>query len=105
MKLKSLFVATLFACTMLIGLNAQASDQININTATVEQLQMVKGIGPKTAEAIVAYRKANGGFGKVDDLENVKGIGEKKLKKIKGDLTAGKAQDQNDGHHMEKHDS
>lgn len=104
MKIKSLFMATLFACTLLIGLPVQAGDKININTATVEQLQTVKGIGSKTAAAIVAYREANGGFNDVDDLENVKGIGSKKLKKIEDELTIGKSNDDDD-HQKEKHDS
>lgn len=101
MKIKSIFMATLFASTLLIGLPVQAADKININSATIEQLQAVKGVGPKTAAAIVAYRKANGDFDDVDDLENVKGIGEKKLKKIEDELTVGKSDD----HQKEKQDS
>jgi len=52
---------------------------ININTANVEELTELKGVGPKKAEAIVAWRKENGNFKNVDDLLEVKGIGEATL--------------------------
>jgi len=59
------------------------SAKVNINTADVDELTKIPGIGPKTAEAIVAYRKDKGQFKKVEDLVEVKGIGEKKLEKIR----------------------
>ncbi|MBM9519459.1 helix-hairpin-helix domain-containing protein [Desulforhopalus vacuolatus] len=59
-----------------------AAKSISLNSATVDELTAVPGIGPKTAQAIVKYRKDNGNFKSVDDLEKVKGIGEKKLKKM-----------------------
>ena len=52
---------------------------ININTADASELTKLKGIGPKKAEAIVAWRKENGNFRSVDDLLEVKGIGEATL--------------------------
>lgn len=52
---------------------------ININTADVQTLTKLKGIGPKKAEAIVAWREANGDFKTVDQLLDVKGIGEATL--------------------------
>lgn len=52
---------------------------ININTADVEELTRLKGVGEKKAEAIVAWRKENGNFKSVDDLLEVKGIGEATL--------------------------
>ena len=76
---------------LFIAAPAQAGDKVNINSATVEQLQSVKGIASKTAEAIVAYRNEHGAFKKIDDLEHVKGIGEKSLKKFEDDLTVGKS--------------
>jgi len=76
---------------LFIAAPAQAGDKININSATVEELQTVKGIGSKTAEAIVAYRSEHGSFKSVDELEHVKGIGEKSLKKIEHNLTAAKS--------------
>lgn len=48
---------------------------VDINTATVAQLEVIKGIGPKKAEAIVAYREQHGSFKTVADLKNVRGFG------------------------------
>lgn len=62
---------------------------VDLNTATKEQLEAVKGIGPKKAQAIVDYRKKNGQFKSVDDLKNVKGFGDKTVAKLKNDLTIG----------------
>jgi len=53
-----------------------AATPLDINTATAAQLTAVmSGVGTKKAEAIVAYREANGRFKSVDQLSNVKGIG------------------------------
>jgi competence protein ComEA len=60
---------------------------INLNTATVAQLETVPGIGKATAERIVEYRQKNGGFKKVEDLMNVRGIGEKSFLKMKPLIT------------------
>ncbi len=65
-----------------------AASKINLNTASVEQLVELKGIGEKTAEKIVAYRKISK-FKSVDDLMNVKGIGEKGFAKIRNQITVG----------------
>ncbi len=57
--------------------------RININTATSQELQTLRGIGPAMARRIIEYRQTSGGFSTVDDLTNVKGIGEKTLEKIR----------------------
>ncbi|MDQ7010675.1 MAG: helix-hairpin-helix domain-containing protein [Mariprofundaceae bacterium] len=103
MKIKSIF-GIAFVALMMFAMPAQADDKVNINTATVEQLQQVRGIGPKTAAAIVEYRKEHGAFSDVDDLLKVKGIGEKKLEKIRDDLTIGKKKKDDGDHHKKKHD-
>ncbi|HSC68478.1 MAG TPA: ComEA family DNA-binding protein [Cellvibrio sp.] len=54
-------------------------DAVNINTADVQELTKLKGIGQKKAEAIIAWRKENGNFKTVDQLLEVKGIGEATL--------------------------
>lgn len=56
--------------------------KININSASVEELTMLPGIGPVLAERIVDYRTTVGPFRKTTDLCNVKGIGEKMLLKL-----------------------
>lgn len=61
--------------------------RININTATSQELQTIRGIGPTMAKRIIEYRQTSGGFSTVDDLTNVKGIGEKTLEKLRGSIT------------------
>ena len=50
---------------------------VNLNTATAEELEQVKGIGPKLAEKIIEYRKTNGPFKRAEDIVKVQGIGTK----------------------------
>lgn len=56
---------------------------ININTADIESLDSLKGIGVKTAENIINYRLENGPFKSIDEIMNVSGIGESKFNDIK----------------------
>ena len=60
---------------------------VNINTATLEELQTIKGIGKKKAEAILQYRKEHGPFRTKEDLLEVKGIGKKALEAIESQVT------------------
>ena len=60
---------------------------VNINTASKDELDVLPGIGPVKAQAIVDYRKANGPFKSVDDLKKVNGIGDATFDKLKGDIT------------------
>jgi competence protein ComEA len=55
---------------------------VNLNTATVEQLLTLPGIGPSKAQAIVETRQKIGGFKKLEDLLRVKGIGRKTFRKL-----------------------
>lgn len=59
---------------------------ININTATSQELQTLRGIGPVIAQRIIEYRRISGEFSTVDDLTNVKGIGEKTLARIRDSI-------------------
>lgn len=63
--------------------------KVNINTASVQELTSLPGIGQAKAEAIVKYREANGPFKSVDDITKVSGIGPKMLEKIKDEITIG----------------
>lgn len=54
--------------------------KVNINTDNVYELMQVEGIGEKTAERIIEYRKENGNFEVIEDIMRVDGIGEKKFK-------------------------
>lgn len=69
------------------SLVADASGKLNLNTATADQLDALKGIGPSKAQAIVAYREQKGPFHSIDDLLNVKGIGPKLLEGIREQVT------------------
>ena len=60
---------------------------ININTASMDELSTLNGIGTKYAERIIEYRKKNGPFKQVEDVVNVPGIGKKTLDANKGVLT------------------
>ena len=61
--------------------------RININTATSQELQTLRGIGPAMARRIIEYRQTSGRFSTVDDLTNVKGIGEKTIEKLRDSIT------------------
>lgn len=72
------------------GIAAQAADDppprlgvVNINTATVAELELLPGIGPAKARAILEARREKGGFESVDELEEVKGIGPSALERLR----------------------
>lgn len=58
---------------------AAPSQPLDLNTATIEQLDTLPGVGEVTAQKIVDYREEHGGFGSVDELGQVPGIGDKRL--------------------------
>lgn len=66
---------------------AISSDKINLNTATLSMLDTLPGIGPVTSQSIIDYRSAHGPFKSVNDLDNVKGIGPKTIEKIRNLVT------------------
>ena len=63
------------------------SSTVNLNTATLEELTSLPGIGESTAQKIIDYRRQNGKFKAIEDLKNVSGIGESKFDNIKDKIT------------------
>lgn len=63
------------------------SGKININTATIAQLDTLPGIGPAYANRIIEYRNSNGGFKDISEVQNIKGIGPKTFEKIKDKIS------------------
>ena len=68
---------------------SSSAEKLNINTATLEQLQTLPEIGPELARRIIDYRENHGPFQKVADLANVDGIGAKTLDAILDHITTG----------------
>jgi competence protein ComEA len=60
---------------------------LNLNTATLEQLDTLSGIGPLTAQKILDFREELGGFGSIEELGEIPGIGEKRLASLREEVT------------------
>jgi len=69
------------------GAATAATGTINLNSASAEQIALLPRVGLKLAERVVAYRKTNGPFKKVEDLMEVKGVGEKLFVVLRPHLT------------------
>lgn len=63
------------------------NQKININTATVKELDSLPGIGPTMAKRIEEYRQSKGAFTSIEDIKHVKGIGDGLFKKIRDKIT------------------
>jgi competence protein ComEA len=66
---------------------AAPEQPVNLNTATLEQLDTLDGVGPATAQKILDYRSEHGGFGSVEELDQIPGIGEKRLAALRERVT------------------
>jgi len=92
-KLKCSWRHGLLASTLMLSVAAVVAQKkppampIDLNSATVEQLQQVPGIGPSTAKAIVNFRQKSGPFQKVEDLLVIKGISKTRFEKMRPYLT------------------
>jgi len=88
------FILTLVAALLIFGGVARGKKKppahpIDINTATVKELEELPGVGPTTAKAIVEFRTRAGRFQRVSDLLVIRGISESKLKKMRPYITIG----------------
>lgn len=87
------FLLVLLSMNQLVLAQTPATDQkqtvkvVNINTATLAELEVLPGIGPSLAQKIVDFRTKNGNFKTPADLMAVSGIGEKKYEQLKGMIT------------------
>ncbi len=77
----------LLALLASLAFSFSAFAAVNINTATQSELESLKNIGPVKAQAIIDYRKKNGGFKTTADLNNVPGIGDKTMEKLGSDIS------------------
>ena len=80
------FTSCLTEPSVSAAISPEQSDKININTADVKELILLKGIGEKKAQRIIDYRQTNNGFKKIEEIMEVKGIGQKTYDSIKEKL-------------------
>lgn len=69
------------------GMFTTQADKVNVNTASISELEKLDGIGPSKAEAIVKYRETHGPFQSADELTKVPGIGKKTVEKFQDRIT------------------
>jgi len=99
----TLGVATLFAVMLAFGAGGLAADpssaeskpeadaRVDLNTAAVDELMTVPGIGEVMARRIVEWREQHGPFRRVEDLIKVKGVGDKTFEKLRPHVRVGKS--------------
>lgn len=93
-KLLSLSLALLFIFSgllsfQLMGEDKAKTEKININTASLTELQKLPRVGEKVAQRIIDFRKEHGPFNKIEELMKVQGIGEKTFNDLKDLITVG----------------
>ncbi len=82
-------IANLLFSMIIIFAVSSTYGAVNINTAGIEELTTLPGIGPATAQKIINYRQEHGAFSSIEQLTDVPGIGEKTLEKLRELITAG----------------
>ena len=86
-KIITLAIIISLVLAMVPVIMAEEQTKVDLNTASVEELVQIKGIGQKYAQRIVEYREQNGPFSKAEDVMKIKGIGSKKFESIKDLIT------------------
>ena len=85
-----MFKAVLVSFVLSFLSAAALAEPVDINTADAKTLDaQLQGVGPKSAEAIVAYRTKHGPFKRAEDLDKVKGIGKKTVEKNRANIVVG----------------
>ena len=82
---QSLALLLLVLLVALLGLadKQPPAKPLDLNTATIEQLEQLPGVGPRTAQEIVKFRERSGPFRRVEDLLAIRGITKRKLEKLR----------------------
>jgi len=93
----ALFLVLFAASTLFAPALVAANAPVDINQATVEQLEQLNGIGAAKARAIVDFRTTHGPFASVDELRQVRGIGDKLMASLRPQVTVGSAEGSSDG--------
>ncbi len=75
------------AATPALAQKTSPTQPVNLNTASIAQLETLPGIGPNTAKSIVDFRKRSGPFQRIEDLLAIKGISKSKLEKLRPYVT------------------
>jgi comEA protein len=88
----ALALASFMFVPSVLAAKAPPGGKVNLNSANVEQLTALPGVGEKLAERIVEYRQKSGGFKSVQELLNVKGIGERNFVKLQPHIQVGGAE-------------
>ncbi len=86
------FIASLLALLSSAPLANNMEGKVDINRATLNQLQQLDGIGKTIAERIIAFRNTHGPFETIDKVKKVRGIGEKTFEKIEPYIEVGRKQ-------------
>ncbi|MDH7511498.1 MAG: helix-hairpin-helix domain-containing protein [Clostridiales bacterium] len=94
LKVVTLVIALAVGLSLLPLIAQQAGSKggeqkININTASLSELQKLPRIGPQVAQRIIDYRKEHGNFKKIEEIMKVRGIGEKTYNQLKDLITVG----------------
>jgi len=89
MKCNIWLLAIIGSMALFVSTPGWSGETVNVNTASVQELLALKGIGPNLVVAIVEYRNVHGKFNSVDELASVKGIGSKELEQIRDKVDVG----------------